>query len=273
MKLFNVFLAVFFVFCTNHAVSVFADGESRWVKRLVYDSESTYPLTFYRGYVVRIDLAEDDKVRDIVLGNNLGWQIQSLDNRIFIKTLVSGLQTNMTVIATDRVYEFLLTSDSIDSDEVSPVDAAYRVKFINLEQDSHIVVPEKQPSKLPTEEAPNIKIKTNIDTKQNLKYINEGSLSAVVDFKNIYSDYAFVGPDEIAPTDVFDDTIMTYFAIDSSNSWPIVLIPCLDNKNYQRTTSLVVGKFFVVRGVHKQLRVMVGEKYIDIVRLASEGKS
>lgn len=63
------------------------------------------------GYQIVIELAPDEAVRSIALGDSSAWQVSAdkAGNRLFLKPTAAGAATNMTVITDVRTYAFDLT--------------------------------------------------------------------------------------------------------------------------------------------------------------------
>ncbi|WP_242416506.1 TrbG/VirB9 family P-type conjugative transfer protein [Sphingomonas panni] len=83
-------------------------------------------LTGAVGYQITVELAPDETVRSIALGDSSAWAA-STDrggNRLFLKALLADVATNMTVITDVRTYAFDLQGTA-DAGMTSP----YLVRF------------------------------------------------------------------------------------------------------------------------------------------------
>lgn len=78
------------------------------------------------GYQVTIAFAPDEKVSNVGLGDPTSWQANAnrSGDRLFVKPLVAGAVTNMTVVTDVRTYIF----DLVSSEQLSG-EAAYTVRF------------------------------------------------------------------------------------------------------------------------------------------------
>jgi type IV secretion system protein VirB9 len=73
-----------------------------------YQQGKTVPLRAALGYQLMIELAPDEQVQNIAIGDASAWQINLDKNssRIFIKAARANDRTNMTVITSVRTYSF-----------------------------------------------------------------------------------------------------------------------------------------------------------------------
>ena len=78
------------------------------------------------GYQLMVELAPDEHVENVALGDSGAWQvsINHAGNRLFLKPLQAGANTNMTVVSDARLYLFDLTTLSAPEDETP-----YTVQF------------------------------------------------------------------------------------------------------------------------------------------------
>lgn len=76
-----------------------------------YDPNQVVQIQAAQGYQVSIELAADEQIESIAVGDSGAWQVTS--NRggghVFVKLVVPGVATNMTVVTNARQYAFELT--------------------------------------------------------------------------------------------------------------------------------------------------------------------
>lgn len=62
------------------------------------------------GYQLTVQLAPDEQVQNIAVGDSTAWQVSAnrSGNNLFVKAVVAGVSTNMTVITNVRLYNFEL---------------------------------------------------------------------------------------------------------------------------------------------------------------------
>lgn len=80
------------------------------VLQLAYDSGRVVNLPVDQGYAAVVELASDEVIENVVVGNSSGWQVtpNSSSDRIVIKPLADAATTNMIVVTSARRYVFLL---------------------------------------------------------------------------------------------------------------------------------------------------------------------
>jgi type IV secretion system protein VirB9 len=88
-----------------------AFGGSTRLQTPDYIPDQVYPLRVAPGFQLTLELAQDEQVENVAVGDSGGWQVavNHRGNRLFIKPLQSGTTTNMVVITDTRVYSFELT--------------------------------------------------------------------------------------------------------------------------------------------------------------------
>jgi type IV secretion system protein VirB9 len=85
--------------------SATADSKPRVVQ---YEAGQVVPLRGALGYQVMVELAPDEEVKSIALGDSSAWQV-SVDKareRLFLKPVRADERTNMTVTTSIRTYSF-----------------------------------------------------------------------------------------------------------------------------------------------------------------------
>lgn len=82
------------------------------IKKYVYDENNVYNLNLYLKSVTSIQLAPDENVQSILIGDSASWEVVKLKsgNVVSIKPIIDGALTNMTVYTDQRVYTFQLHS-------------------------------------------------------------------------------------------------------------------------------------------------------------------
>jgi type IV secretion system protein VirB9 len=77
---------------------------------VAYEPGHVVELRSALGYQLLVELASDEQVKNIALGDSSAWQV-NVDkdgNRIFLKPLRADERTNMTVVTSVRTYTFSL---------------------------------------------------------------------------------------------------------------------------------------------------------------------
>ncbi|MGX1747966.1 MULTISPECIES: TrbG/VirB9 family P-type conjugative transfer protein [unclassified Brevundimonas] len=111
------------------------------VRTLVYQADQVVPLTVAANYQLTVIFDPAERVENVAVGDAEAWQI-TLNKRgdaLFLKSLRTGVATNMTVITDARVYNFELSS------AYGPApDAPFTVRFAPAER-ADAERPELQP--------------------------------------------------------------------------------------------------------------------------------
>ena len=76
------------------------------------------------GYHITLELSPDERVETVAVGDSSAWQVTAnkRGDLLFVKALVGGVSTNMTVFTNVRTYNF-------DLSPVSSTQMAYTVRF------------------------------------------------------------------------------------------------------------------------------------------------
>ena len=80
------------------------------IQSINYRADQVVEIDSAPGYQVSIELAADEQIQSVVLGDSAGWQVTAnkAGNHLFVKPLQAGVETNMTVVTNVRTYAFNL---------------------------------------------------------------------------------------------------------------------------------------------------------------------
>jgi type IV secretion system protein VirB9 len=80
------------------------------VRVLAYDPTQVVDLIVGEGYAAVVELARDEFVENVVVGNSAVWQVtvNSSGNRVIVKPLGGAVPTDMILVTGDRRYVFML---------------------------------------------------------------------------------------------------------------------------------------------------------------------
>lgn len=99
-------------------------GADPRIQSVAYVPNQVILLEGAPGYQITMELSPDERVETVAVGDSSSWQVNA--NRrgdlLFIKALIGGVSTNMTVITNVRTYNFELSP-------VSSTQMAYSVRF------------------------------------------------------------------------------------------------------------------------------------------------
>lgn len=84
-------------------------GDPR-VQQVTYDPEQVVSLRVAPGYAVTVELAPDERIENVVVGNSAAWQVtpNRRADHLIVKPLGGAIPTNMEVITDARRYSFQL---------------------------------------------------------------------------------------------------------------------------------------------------------------------
>jgi type IV secretion system protein VirB9 len=84
-------------------------GDSR-IQSIAYRDDQVVRVRAAPGYQVTIELASDERIGNIALGDGAAWQVTAnkAGNLLFVKPLQLNAPTNMTVVTDVRHYQFEL---------------------------------------------------------------------------------------------------------------------------------------------------------------------
>jgi len=231
----------------------------RRIRVLAYNPNTIYPVSTRVGYQTYIEFSPHEEVQTISIGERSYWQLIPADNRLFIRPLRPDVATNMTIITTQRAYQFDLSSvadpsleeesapEEPGSEKVTkprakhhtpPSDVAYVIRFsYPSAATKHIsmqpMAPRPQPGPMaaaippappPTPESP---FMPNAAPAQTIPVPLIPSAAQKADPIRPESNrnylYTYSGPDSEAPYEIFDDGQTTFFRYtDSSRPAPQV---------------------------------------------------
>lgn len=176
-------------------VNTFAIRESRpiatdsRIRVMIYSPDDVFKFVGYYGYQATIELAKDEEVVSVSMGDTTGWQIVPTGHRIFIKPVESDAATNMTLISNKRTYFFELYAQ--EASDMRDPNMVFNLRFIYPDEE--------------TED--HIKNYTTSTGKIDLSHPESYNFN-----------YYISGNEEIAPVKIFDDGEFTYIQFRDKNA-------------------------------------------------------
>ena len=164
-------------FAADLSQPVVADSR---VKTFVYNDNEVYPILTQYGYQTNIEFGKSEEIQTISVGDRVAWQIIPAGRRLFIQTLQDNVQTNLTVVTDRRAYQFDLRSVGASAGHEDEI--VYVARFYYPEDGWDDPAPAA---------------------------VSDQLLVTTSDQYNF--NYTFSGPDNLAPTKVFDDGRSTFF--------------------------------------------------------------
>ncbi len=236
------------------------------IKTLIYSPTEVFRLKFHHHFQSYIEFPEYEKFRIISVGDKYAWDIQQVDNRLFIRPKQMGALTNMTIITSERPYHFELFSSENNID-FTDAELVYVARFYYPETDYDFMQ--------------TVRIKKPL-RQHNLKDVNE-VLLAREDVENnsyepeiksqyesdIYNyNYSMVGDEsDITPSKIYDDGFNTYFEF-KDNILPDIY--SVDNLGVEKIVQYSVNSgLVIVNGVSKQFSLRNNQNIVCVFNESS----
>jgi type IV secretion system protein VirB9 len=185
-------------------------GDPR-IKEFVYDPNAVVTVQAYLGYEMTIEFDPGERIENVSVGDSLSWQ--ATPNRkatlLFLKPMAKNATTSMTVVTSQRIYSFILTSAEARRNDPNQL---MRLRFVYPAPPASIAQAETQ---LPPPKPEDF----------NFDYSNKGAKA-------------------IWPIRVFDDGQATYFQFDAKREAPAVFFTAPDGKEEMANTR-VMGEYTV----------------------------
>lgn len=159
------------------------------IRVMVYNPDDVFKYTGYYGYQASIDLAKNEEIVSISMGDTTSWQIVPSGNRLFIKPMEPDATTNMTLITNKRTYFFELYA--AEAQDIRDPDMVFNVRFI-----------------YPDEEE-----------EEHLKTYSSNAAGPDLTHPEKYNfNYSISGNEDIAPIKIYDDGEFTYLQFRDKNA-------------------------------------------------------
>ena len=205
---------------------------------MVYNPNDVFKFTGYYGYQASIELAKDEEVINISMGDTTAWQIVPSGYRIFIKPMEHDATTNMTLITNKRTYFFELYAE--ETQDIRDPNMVFNVRFI-----------------YPDEE----------DNEHLKSYTSSSSGPDLTHPEKYNFNYSISGHEEIAPIKIFDDGEFTYLQFRDKNA-ELPAIFAVDEAlresmvNFRISTSN--PNLVIIEQVFKKLSIRLGKKIVCV---------
>lgn len=206
------------------------------VRVIAFETDAVVTIQGQRGVQTMIQLASDERIENIALGDSAVWQVtpSKSGDAIFVKPLVISGTTNMTVVTTRRHYLFELRAGG------KGVSAAYLLRFaypqpaqLAVDSATPVIEPIKPPEPEPTRHS-----------------LPEPALRQF--------DWAIKGDASLRPDAVFDDGKSTFVAWPEARELPAILARGGDGVEGAATYVLSDG-YLVIEGVEPSYTIQLGK--------------
>lgn len=217
------------------------------IKTFVYNEYDVYNIYTHYGYQTNIEFARGEEIATVSVGDRIGWQIVPVGNRLFIRPMEEDASTNMTVITSERAYQFDLASSGPGKLKPSE-ELAYVVRFYYPEEDERL------------------RIAPPVQMAEMVQPIAAPPAAASYNYR-----YTFTGPDAIAPLKVFDNGTETFFRLQPASAGAAAQIFAVgpDGKEYPLGTRETDNGFVAVNTVAPKFVVRYSQS--DFVCIYNEG--
>lgn len=196
------------------------------IKILAYNPSEVVVIRGHYGFQQMIELARDEKIESISIGDSLAWQVtpNKSGNLLFLKPVEPRAHTNLSVITDRRNYTFELLAINLGS---QPWEMNYVVRF-----------------HYPDEEQSRVQAQLDANRQRIAQEVvpNRRTESA-----NWNLDYRVKGKSKLAPLHVFDDGSFTYFRFREQQEVPAIFL--VENDQESLLNYHVSGKYVVVERV------------------------
>lgn len=200
--------------------------QDRRVMTIVYNPSEVVVIRGHYGFQQMIELAGDEKVESISIGDSLAWQVtpNKSGNLLFLKPVEPRAHTNLAIVTDKRNYTFELLAINLGS---QPWEMNYVVRFHYPEDEQNRMQAQLDASRqrITQEVVPN---RRSDPASWNL-------------------DYRIKGKDKLSPLQVFDDGSFTYFRFREQQEVPAIFL--VENDQESLINYHVSGKYVVVERV------------------------
>lgn len=83
------------------------------IQLISYSPDRVVDLRVVDGFAAVVELAADERVETVVVGNTAGWEVtpNRSGNRVVVKPLPAAAPTNLIIVTDQRRYVFMITAD------------------------------------------------------------------------------------------------------------------------------------------------------------------
>lgn len=161
---------------------------------ITYRVNEVFKYVGHYEYQSSIVFEQGETIKTISMGNTEGWQMIPSGNRMFIKPVGDGADTNMTLITDKRIYYFELYAEDIDEDlGMQDENFVFVMRFVYPDADT---------------------VEGSV-----VQRLDSGTASVDLSEPEKYNfNYTIAGSDFISPIRIFDDGEFTYFQFSEKNA-------------------------------------------------------
>ena len=130
-SMFGVMLTVPAAHALQAPRAIATDSRIRTVR---YSPNEVYQFIGHYNYQSSIELAEDEKIQTVSIGDSTAWLVNPSGNRLFLKPTEQNALTNMTVISDKRSYLFELHAE--ETKDIRDKNMVFSMRFIYPQNDN-----------------------------------------------------------------------------------------------------------------------------------------
>lgn len=208
------------------------------IRIMNYNPDDVFKYTGYYGYQAMVQLANNEEIVNISMGDTTAWQIVPSGNHFFIKPMEQDATTNMTLITNKRTYHFELYAE--EATDIRDPNMMFELRFIypDGEEEDHI--------------------KT---------FATSSSAPDLAHPEKYNFNYSISGNEEVAPIKIFDDGDFTYLQFRDKNAeLPAIFAVDEDLRESMVNYRLAAdnNNMVIVEQVFKKLSIRHGKKIVCV---------
>jgi type IV secretion system protein VirB9 len=184
------------------------------IRTVTYEHDNVVVVNGALGVSTMILFGDDESIDTVAIGDSVAWQAVPDESKriLFIKPIEPEAVTNMNVVTTRRVYNFILRTIAHDG-------GVYKIRFTfpELEEDARLMKLAKARAAMPNYREVMASPSTNFD-------------------------YSYKGADVVKPEYAFDDGVKTFFRFSGEVPGIFVVNPDRSETlaNYRREGDIIV---------------------------------
>ncbi|MHB8354928.1 MAG: TrbG/VirB9 family P-type conjugative transfer protein [Burkholderiales bacterium] len=209
-----------------------------------YDPNTTFTILTLPGVPTDIQLAADEKVTGLALGDTLQWMVEELPGHLFIKPIKGELFTAGTLVTDRRVYQLVFKSTSSQGRWVQKVSWS---------------TTDASTDKEPNETAPGSSGAV------------DGLSPEALDPARLNFGYDIEGEGDFRPVVVFDDGRFTWIKVRAPQALPALFM--VDDGAAVLVNYIIKGEYFVVQRLMQEILLKLGNTEIRVINKRYAKKS
>lgn len=232
-KFFLSFLLL--LFCA-HASALESDPR---LKTFVYSEGEIFRVDTSCGFQSFIQFSDKELIKTIALGNSIGWSINPVGEKIFLRPLETGLSTNMVVVTDRRTYVFDLFSLPEGAEKV---EGSHGVRYV-----VRFLYPDEISS----------------DGQAGVDEVFVDSGSCELDCNSLWRNYSFSGKVDFKLIEVMNNLDLTFFKFEG----PAIPRVFIVNPDRSETKAKMwrFKEYMVIEGVHKRMYLRYQDSVLEVV--------